>query len=64
MVVGYLGVVGVEAFPGVFFPRKKEDGGGFSERLVVAVMVPLLFLVDPHPIPELGILWVLTEEEE
>ena len=56
--------MGVEAFPGVFFPLHKEDVGGFLERVVVAVIVLPLFLVNPHPMPELGILRVLTEEEE
>ena len=29
--VGCVWVVGVEAVPGVFFPRQKEDGGGLVE---------------------------------
>ena len=40
-------------------------GCGYTKkRVVVEVMVPPLLLVGPPPMPELGILGVLTEEEE
>ena len=62
--MGVVGVLGFEAVPWVFFPHQKEYGGGFLERVVVAFMVPPLFLADPSAMPGLGILRFLTEEEE